>query len=289
MQKNYAKNPALFDRCIYLIDEIFPGCKSFAMNGMKYKATWSENSTPFIVEDKNDVIAHAGVWPITLMLNGKVHKTAAIHGVCVKPEYRGKGLFRQLMKETMQFSDNHFESTILFTNKPYLYKDFPAYKAMLPEYDFLIKNTIVPSTGTDLRKLNLDDASDLNLLLQLLSNHMPVSNELSVVNASALFILNTLNKEIHYSEKLNAVIIYSILNNTLYLKDILCLKICKINHIIDLIPGHYDNVVLQFSPDRFLNENEYTPVMAAPECCVMVSDRFSFNGKYFRYPEIYAC
>lgn len=289
MQLNYADDSELFGRCINLIDEIFPGCKTFASKGMKYNASWSENSIPFIIEDKNNVIAHAGLWPITVIVNGTIHRTAAIHGVCVLPEYRGRGYFKQLMNEAMQVASKNFESTILFTNKPYLYRDYPAYKAMLPEYDFLVKAKIATSTDTDLRKLNLDNTNDLNLLHQLLSHHMPVSDELSVLNANALFILNTLNIEIHYSDNLKAAIVYKILNNTLYLKDILCQKIDKIRSIIELIPGHYEKIVFQFSPDKFLNENEYTPFMAAPECCVMVSDTFPFKGKYFRYPEIYAC
>lgn len=289
MQLNYANDSELFGRCINLIDEVFPGCKTFASTGMKYKASWSESSTPFVVEDKNNVIAHAGLWPITVMVNGAIHKTAAIHGVCVKPEYRGKGYFKQLMNEAMQVAAKNFESTILFTNKPYLYKDYPAYTAMLPEYDFLVKNKIAVCTDTDLRKLSLDNASDLNLLHQLLSNHMPVSDELSVLHANALFILNNLNNEIHYSDQLKTAIVYSILNDTLYLKDILCPKIGKISNIIELIPGQYEKIVFQFNPEKFLNENEYTPFMAAPECCVMVSETFPFKGKYFRYPETYAC
>jgi len=160
---------------------------------------------------------------------------------------------------------------------------------MLPEYDFLVKNKIATGTDTDFRKLNLDNANDLDLLHQQLSNHVPLSDEFSVLNANALFVLNTLNTEIHYSDKLQTVIVYTILNNTLYLKDILCSTTCKITDIIALIPGHYEKIVFQFNPDKFLNKNEYTPFMAAPECCVMVSDTFPFKGKYFRYPEIYAC
>jgi len=120
MQLNYENDVELFERCITLIDEVFPGCKTFASKGMKYKASWSEKSIPFVIEDKNKVIAHAGLWPITVVVNGTIHKTAAIHGVCVKPEYRGKGYFKQLMNEAMQVGAENFESTILFTNKPYL-------------------------------------------------------------------------------------------------------------------------------------------------------------------------
>lgn len=69
MISDYAKEPKLFERCINLIDAIFPGCKEFALKGMQYKASWAECSTPFIIEGQGEIIAHAGVWPITVMLN----------------------------------------------------------------------------------------------------------------------------------------------------------------------------------------------------------------------------
>ncbi len=72
MIADYTKDPALFERCINLIDAVFPGCKSFALNGMKYKASWPEVSIPFIVENASEIIAHAGVLPLTLTLNGKL-------------------------------------------------------------------------------------------------------------------------------------------------------------------------------------------------------------------------
>ncbi len=38
MIDSYINNPKLFDACLNLIDEAFPGCKDFALNGIKYNA-----------------------------------------------------------------------------------------------------------------------------------------------------------------------------------------------------------------------------------------------------------
>lgn len=120
MIADYTKDPKLFERCINLINEAFPGCKEFALNGMKYNASWPEVSTPFIIEEHGEIIAHAGVWPITLILNGRKHQSASIHGVCVKPEHRGKGHFKQLMQEAIHYAEHNFDSSLLFTEKQYL-------------------------------------------------------------------------------------------------------------------------------------------------------------------------
>lgn len=291
MIADYTNNPQLFERCINLIDEVFPGCKEFALQGIKYKASWPDGSIPFIVEKDGEIIAHAGVWPLTFMLNGKEHQTASIHGVCVKPEHRGKGYYKQLMQEVMQYVDNHYDSSILFTVKPYLYKSY-FYKAMLPEYDFMVSDKIrFNPKNSDLRILSLENSDDLNLVHQLLSNRVPLSNQLSVIhkNGNALFVLNTLHKSLHYSEKLNTIIIFEIINNTLYIKEVVSQKQHQFSDIIELIPTPFDKIILQFCPDNFLDEKDYAPILAGPECCIMVSEKFSFTGKYFRYPELYWC
>ncbi len=291
MIASYAKDPLLFERCINLINEVFPGCKEFALNGIKYGASWPQESIPFIVEEKGEIIAHAGVWPLTFMLNGNEHHSASIHGVCVKPEHRGKGYFKQLMQETMQYVEDKFDSSVLFTTKPYLYKSYP-YKAMLPEYDFVVGEKLkFNQKVSDLRILSVDNANDLNLMHDLLATRLPLSNQFSAINknATSLFILNTLHKILHYSEKLNALLVYEIINSTLYIKEIVSPKQYQIPDILEVIPSKFDKIVLQFCPEKFLDEKDYTATLAGPECCIMVSEKFSFNAKYFRYPELYWC
>lgn len=261
MIDNYTNNSKLFDSCLNLIDEAFPGCKEFALNGIKYNASWKEASTPFILKDKDEIIAHAGVWPITFMLNGKEHRSASIHGVCVKASNRGRGHFKQLMQEVMQYVANNFDSSVMFTAKPYLYKNYP-YKVMLPEYDFILSgsNKLKASSlskNSDLRILQWDNSDDLSLIHKLLANRVPLSNQLNLIheNVNILFVLNMMKKKIYYSEKLKVLIVYEILDKTLYLKEIISTNQTDISDIIRLILSsdnvQVDKIIMQFSPDRF--------------------------------------
>lgn len=291
MRANYAKDPALFPRCMDLIEEVFPGCKEFARYGEKYNASWKEASTPFIVEKKGEIIAHTGVWPITFILNGKEHRTASIHGVCVKPEHRGKGYFKQLMNEAMEYVNEQFDSSLLFTVKPYLYLHYP-YQIMLPEYDFVVNEISSGSKiDSDLRLLNLDNPDDLKLMHELISNRVPLSNQLSVQgkNGKSLFILNMMNKPIFYSKKLNALLVYEIKSKSLFIKEIISPQQTDLQDIIGLISEPFDKIILQFCPDRFLDRKDYSPILAMPECCIMVSESFIFKGDNFRFPELYWC
>ena len=297
MIDHYDNNPELFDLCLNLLDESFPGCKEFALTGIQYHASWKKASTPFILKDKNEIIAHAGVWPITFMLNGKEHRSASIHGVCVKASHRGRGHFQQLMQEVMRYTANHFDSSVLFTTKPYLYINYP-YTVMLPEYDFILSDKVNASSHSkksDLRMLEWDNAVDLNLIHKLLSNRVPLSNQFSLIheNANILFVLNMMKKKIYYSEQLQALVVYEILDKALYIKEIISTHQTNMPDIIGLILSsentQVDKMIMQFCPDRFLDEKEYSPVLARPECCIMTSDAFVFTGKYFRYPELYWC
>lgn len=64
MIADYNKNANLFERCINFIERVFPGAKDFALKGMNYGASWKVASTPFIIEENGEIIAHAGVVPM---------------------------------------------------------------------------------------------------------------------------------------------------------------------------------------------------------------------------------
>lgn len=290
MISDYSKDKNLFENCISFIDGIFPGCKEFSLKAMNYGASWPEASTPFIIEEKGKILAHVGILPLTININGNNHQTAGIHAVSVHPLQRGKGHFRQLMNEVISYTKINFESSFLMTQKPYLFKDF-SYTTMLPEYNFVLKNNVFLPKESDLRDLELNNLKDLELLKDLLSKRLPLSDNFSLQgkNAATLFIMNSMYGKICYSEQLHTVILYKVVDNILYLNEIVSSAQYKLSEIIKLIPEQFDKVILQFCPDRYLNENEYTAVLARPENCVMVSPELNFKAKYFRYPEIYSC
>lgn len=287
MMADYAADPTLFPRCMQLLDEVFPGCQQMAFNGIKYQACWDQVSTPFIVEEHNKIIAHVGVWPLEILLNGKKHRTASIHGVCVKKEHRGKGLFKQLMQEALTYVNSHYESAILFTgDKTELYNSF--HFKVLPQFDFMVKTQKPIVQQSDLRILKLASPNDLHLVLSLLSDHLPISNQMGFTHEKILFILNMLKDNIYYSPRLQAIIIFEIVQNNVYIKEIISKRSYPLADILSLIPEPFDKIILQFCPDKF-NEYTYQPIPAKTSCYLMVSDNFKFAGEYFRYPELYVC
>ncbi len=285
MRAHFDTDPTLFARCMDLIDEVFPGCKQMAYDGIKYHACWNKASTPFILEDKGKVIAHVGVWPLEFLLNGKLQQSASIHGVCVKKEYRGQGLYKQLMQEALAYAKNITEFTILFTDKPDLYTHYNF--KIIPQFDFELNTKDKIISKTDLRILKLTKAADLTLIENLLSDHIPLSNQMSLPKEKNIFILNMLRKNIYYSPSLHVIIAYEVIDNHLYIQDIISQTQYDLPDILKLIPDRYDKIILQFCPDKFTSHS-FTPIPAKTEC-MMASDNFNFSGNAFRYPEPYHC
>lgn len=90
-----------------------------------------------------------------------------------------------------------------------------------PEYDFIINLYDINKADSDLRILDLDNVNYLKIMQNLFFDHVPLSNQMSLVNETTIFLLTNLNKKIYFSNRLNTIISYDISNNNLYLKDII--------------------------------------------------------------------
>jgi GNAT superfamily N-acetyltransferase len=285
MLASYKNNASLFERCMALIDKVFPGCKAMAKRGDEYGAAWSEVSTPFIIEEGGAIIAHLGVIPIDFTLNGKAQKVAAFHGICVDPAHRGKGLFKQLMGEAFDYCAGRFDSTILFTDKPELYFSF-GFKVK-EESNFVRSIKHNCAKVDTLKILNFDDKDDLNLLKDFLNNHIPLSKHVNV-EENTLFILNMLDKPCYYSKDLGLILSYSVANEMLTLEYVMAKQKVSLEDIAALIPNKFNKVSVKFYPDMF-NDSDFTPVLADTDGKIMVLDTFEYKDSKFRYPEPFRC
>lgn len=286
MLVNYNDDPSLFERCINLMNGIFPGIKKVAVAGIKYNARWDRISIPFIKEVNGQVIAHLGLIPFEVVLNHKPCRIAALHGICVHEDYRGRGYFKKLMVEALGYVQNNFDAAVLFTNKSHLYTAYNFYA--LPEYDFVVNANIFEKKSSDLQLLNLANEDDLLIIDNLLNNHLTVSDQFGFINEKFIFILDHLSRNIYFSPSLNILLSYEVIDQTLYLRYIASQKQYALYEILALISQSFNKVILQFCPDKFVDYS-YTPILANPADGIMVSESFKFKDDYFRYPDPYRC
>ncbi len=285
MIKHYADDPALYSQCLTLIDECFPGIKKIADDGRKHNAYWDRISTPYVYYHDKELVGHLGIIPFDFVVNQINVRGAAIHGVCVKEKYRRKGIFTQLMNEALSTIKLQYDFAFLFTDQPELYKQFGF--ASKIEYDYQVDDLKKSRSEQLLRKLDLENKTDLTLMQDLLLKRKPLSTRFGIVNETVIFTLVALSHPVYYSQEHNVLICYSVNDQTLFLKDIVFATPISLETVCSLIPETYSNVVLQFCPDAF--NVKVTPIKAQPECLIMVSDDFDLGKEPLRYPEPQRC
>ncbi len=286
MIKNYASDSMLYEECLSLIDECFPGIKGIADKGKLYNAYWDKVSTPFVYYINNELVGHLGLIPFKLVINNQEYTGAALHGVCVKEKYRRKGIFTELMNEALLYIKRNCNFSFLFADQANIYQPF-GFKR-IEEYDFLVENLNKSRSNHAARKLDLDNKSDLKIMHDLLLNRLPISNRLGIVKETVVFTLSALSAPIYYSDKNQLLISYDIKDDVLYIRDIVFTQYIDFQTVISCIHESFSTVILQFYPDNFKNLN-FKPVKTAPEDFIMISDNFNIGALPFRYPETERC
>lgn len=281
---NYAQDPALYEKCMNLLDSCFPGIKAIADKGRNHDAYWDKSSTPFIITKQGELIAHLGVLPFEMLINQKTYHGAALHGICTKEAYRRKGYFRQLMTEALSYVTSHFDFAFLFTDQPFLYEQF-GFK-VVKEVDFIYDFHAKP-TRDRIRQLNLDNKHDLNIFQSTYLNRLPLSSSFSIVKEVTVATLNAMHQPVHYIEDLETLVVYQVKDRVLYVKDIISTKPCDLAAVLNSINEPYTKVILQFIPDALVKE-PFNTIEANTDGCIMMKD-LDPQSDFFRYPEPQRC
>lgn len=100
-----------------------------------------------------------------------------IHAVCTRLEYRRRGYYRQFMAEVRQYGNRRYDTLLLYTAHPELYKPFSFRE--VSEHVFIAPwSSEGGSTG--FRELKVYDAKNFQLTERLLQTREPVSHTLGV-------------------------------------------------------------------------------------------------------------
>lgn len=286
MKANYATDPTLYERCLSTMDTIFPGVKKMADQGRTRNSYWDKTSTPFIVEKGNEVVAHVGLLPFEVVVEGKTFHATAVHGIYTIETERRKGLFKQLMNEALVHIKQHYDFSFLFTDQPWLYEPFGF--RIVPEQEFMLKMFQKDISTSKLRKLDLENPLDLSLMQSLYLRRLPISNRFGIVNETVVSTLNASHLPVYYLESDDVLVVYDVKDQTLWLKDIVFNKPVSLQVIINAIPESFSKVILQFCPDQF-SEHDFVAIEAHTDGIIMISEDYDVGKSPFRYPEPQRC
>lgn len=175
-------------------------------------------------------------------------------------EYRKQGLSNFLMEEVLNEWKNKCDMIYLFANDSVL--DFYPKFGFVPVNEYqAVKKIFEIKSAYDVRKMEVDEESDCNLLYEMAKKTVSLSKISMQDNAGlVMFYCNcldvfSLKENLFYIKDLNAIAIAEYEEDTLILYDILATKKIEIDDVINsLVSEKIKNVVLRFMP---MNSENY--------------------------------
>ena len=145
-------------------------------------------SMPFAYFDEaGRCVANFTAFCLPLIVDGRSVRAAGYQSGAVRPEFRGQGLYRDLMRRAFGWSgEQGFERGLLLTDKPSLYQPF-GFRSVA-QHCFRGRVQSEPS-GT-FRVLSIDRAEDVALIQASLAERLPVSEHFAVAGHAIEFLLN---------------------------------------------------------------------------------------------------
>ena len=233
---------------------------------------------------ENELVANVSLYERQLWLSGKKVAAFGVQSVAVRPEWRGRGLFRDLMTRVLDFADSRSRLVILVTGTPELYAPFGFRKIGETIFSGKVsRGALRPGS----RRLSLNDDSDLALLSDLFSRRTPTSYLASACDHPALFLLKAAGSpaiELRHLLDLDAVVAIQGLNSPcLTLLDVVAASMPSLQEIIAALGHAGEQVEVRLTPDRLSWQTE---AQTAVDNGYMVRGEFSPEDQAFMFSDM---
>ena len=249
-RQNYFGDPAAWTALVALLDDTF----GIDVSVQDRFGGPDPTSMPFGYFDENGVCAaNFSAFSMPMMIDGRLVKAAGFQSGAVRPQWRGRGLYRDLMNRAFGWCDEQgFELGLLLTDKPRMYEPY-CFKT-LPQQRFL---GAPPPVETRLagaaRALSLENAADIALGRQVLRERTPVSSVFAVAAQAEMFLLNSVfdaDVRLSYLDQFEAVVAWKEDETSFQLLDIGGKTIPPLSAILGAFDRRPDRVEVCFPPDK---------------------------------------
>ncbi len=273
-RRSYADEPGLLERVFSLLDLAFIGLSAHARALGPLGLRWDHVSTPFLVTDGDQPLAHVGVLEVPMVLDGRERLVGGIHAVCTHPNHRRRGYFRLAMDEALAWCDERYATALLIGEDSGLYE--PLGFRVVRESRF-----VAPACRSGsrphrqrLRRLDLAQPADLCILHRLLDQRAPVSRRLGVVRERGVFLFTQAKQPMWYAEDLDAILCLKTTDATLQLYDVVATRIPTLQDVIDRIDSPLERAEVYFTPDRLDASLTPEPHVVDGDSLLMVRGEF---------------
>jgi GNAT superfamily N-acetyltransferase len=211
---------------------------------------WSDNYIPYSLLQNNKVISNVSVSKIEFIIENEKKLGIQIGTVMTDKEYRNRGLNKFILEQVINEWKEQCDFIYLFANNSVLdfYPKFGFEK--IEEYQ-CSKSLKISNKQSSLKKINIENIDDLDLLERIIKNSIPIS-KISMRNNESLIMFYCLSfkkNSICYLEKLDTITITDIEGDTLFINDVFSSESVNINDIIQLMSNEtIKRVILGFTP-----------------------------------------
>ncbi len=277
-----ARRAAMFD----LLWDIF----EIDLRSLAWLGAWHEGYRAFSWMDGEVIAANVSSRPLPLVIGGRAVEAGQIHAVATRPEYRRRGLFKDLMGRVLDDADRRFECLLLYTEIPELYRPFGF--RPLPEHRFrgrLIADSTAHKSSPR-HELSLAEPADLGTLRRIFARRRPVSRHLGLCGNEDVFLINALAHpgwRLAWLKDDDAVVVWDRVDGLTRLHDIVASRMpatSSVTAAIEITGNPAQEIEVLFPPD--LLAGSFTPVPHLPEDndILCVRGPFAIKGTKFMLP-----
>ncbi|SCB32133.1 GNAT family N-acetyltransferase [Rhizobium hainanense] len=209
-------------------------------------------SMPFgYFDDDGRCVANFSAFSMPMIVNGQLVKAAGYQSGAVRPEWRGRGLYRDLMQRAFaRTAAEGYELDLLLTDKPALYERYGF--RILPQHISVARIPKLQKSDLTARQLSLEAPEDLRLIKRLLQERQPVSARFAVIRQTEMFLLNaSFNSAIRLTALADdTVIAWTFDGATFWLLDVVGSAIPSLATILSALEVEPERIEICFSPDR---------------------------------------
>ncbi|TBW36609.1 GNAT family N-acetyltransferase [Siculibacillus lacustris] len=226
-----------------------------------------------------DLVANVDLVQQTLWLDGDRVEALGVQSVAVRPAWRGRGLFRDLMDRALAHAAARVAVVTLTTETPALYTPF-GFREIVESW---FGGPLVPGGARPHhRRLSLEDTADVALIRAMFARRTPVSRVAAVTDHPALFFLKALESPeialVHLAELDAVVAVEDREPDVLTLWDVVAPTIPRLTAIAAALGGRANRARVLVTPDRL----GWEPAeIVAEDAGLMVRGAFPPEGRPF--------
>ncbi|MCF8243377.1 MAG: GNAT family N-acetyltransferase [Melioribacteraceae bacterium] len=282
--ENYSNHNSKRERYYRFISSVFPGCDFKTWHS---KGFWTDDYIQYSFVESGEIISNVSATLMKVFVNGKLMNGVQLGAVGTIPEYRKLGLSKILMNYVIDKYKAETDIIFLFANDS-VTEFYPKFGFNKQNQFLFVKKALPLKSKTEVRKLNLFNGNDYNLLLRLLKERKPITRLFGAANYDFIVMWHVFNKHwenIYYLSNYDALLFIKIKDDALHVYEAVCKAEFDINHIVNEIAGFnkVSNIIFYFPPDQI--KFSYDSQIEYSEAPLFILGDISFGKREIKFPE----